>query len=175
MLVFSHSPFGHFRDAARHKKRQKMGKIPTSRDPPNNSPQPLSLREIFRHILFFCLKNFFLFKVKHVLAPQDDFAKLCKQTEKNGIWSDPPVPFWNFSHFFPFFSDRVPYKDMISWWWTDHQLMMNQLMMNWWWNDDELMMHWCWANDELMIDCWWTNELLMSWWCADDQVMMIWW
>ena len=102
-----------FRDAA-SKKREKVGKIPMSRDPPHNTPQPPSLREFFRQNIVFCLKNLFLFKVKHVLAPQDNFAKLCKQTEKSGIWSDPPAPFWNFSHFFPFFSDRVPYKDMIS-------------------------------------------------------------
>ena len=100
---FAHSPFDHFRNATRHKKRGKVGKIPMSRDPPNNSPQPLSLREIFRQHFVFLSEEFFLFKVKHVLAPQDDFAELCKQTEKSGIWSDPPVPFWNFSHFFPFF------------------------------------------------------------------------
>ena len=95
------------------KKREKVGKIPTSRDPQITHPNPFITGNFSTTYCFLSIE-FFLFKVKHVLAPQGDFAKLCKQTEKNGIWSDPPVPFWNFSHFFPFFSDRVPYKDMIS-------------------------------------------------------------
>ena len=70
-----------------------------------------------------------------------------------------PCPVWELFPTFSRFYDPVPYKDMISRWWTDHQLMMN----------------WCRANDELMMDWWWINELLMSWWHSDDVAMINWW
>ena len=58
-VFFSHSPYDYFRDAA-SKKREKVGKIPMSRDPPHNTPQPPSLREFFRQNIVFCRKLFYL-------------------------------------------------------------------------------------------------------------------
>ena len=56
-------------------------------------PHPPSMGTPMSKIPFFFLKKFFFRKIKHVLAPQDDFGmqkKLGKQTKKVGLGQTPP-------------------------------------------------------------------------------------
>ena len=172
MLVFLHIPLMVILGTPPDTKNgKKWEKFPRRETPQITHPNPFHYGKFFDNILFFCLKNFFLFKVKHVLAPQGDFAKLCKQTEKNGIWSDPPVPFWNFSHFFPFFLT----VSLIRIWSADDELITNWWWTSWWWTDDEMMMNWWCTGVELMMSWWWIVDEEMSSWWADDMLMMCWW